>query len=184
MQIKETGFDGLVEFIPNVFNDSRGWFYEFYKESTFKRLGVQMSFPQENLSFSQKGVVRGLHFQLPPYAQAKLATVISGKVLDVVVDLRKGSKTFGQVYECQLDSTRRNMLLVPEGFAHGFAALEDSIFFYKCSNVFHKESESGVLWNDPQLNIQWPVDNPIVSEKDKLLPTFEQLVINSVISRN
>ena len=184
MQIKETGFDGLVEFIPNIFNDSRGWFYEFYKENTFKQLGVQLSFPQENLSFSQKGVVRGLHFQLPPYAQAKLATVISGKVLDIVVDLRKNSKTFGQVYECQLDSTRRNMLLVPEGFAHGFAALEDSIFFYKCSSVFHKESESGVLWNDPQLNIQWPVDNPIVSEKDKLLPTFEQLMINSVISRN
>lgn len=184
MQIKETGFDGLVELIPNVFHDSRGWFFEFYKETTLKQFGIQMKFPQENMSFSQKGVIRGLHFQRPPYAQAKLATVISGKVLDVVVDLRKTSKTFGEVYVCELDSIKKNMLLVPEGFAHGFAALEDTIFFYKCSNVFHKESESGVLWNDPHLNIQWPVDEPIVSDKDKLLPTFEELLINSVISRN
>lgn len=184
MQIKETGFDGLVELIPNVYHDSRGWFFEFYKESTLKQFDIQMKFPQENMSFSQKGVIRGLHFQLPPYSQAKLATVISGKVLDVVVDLRKTSKTFGQVYLCELDSRRKNMLLVPEGFAHGFAALEDTIFFYKCSNVFHKESESGLLWNDPYLNIQWPVTEPIVSDKDKLLPTFEELLINSVISRN
>src|SRR5690606_41123433 len=127
--------------------------------------------------------VRGLHFQRPPYAQAKLATVISGSVLDVVVDLRTGSPTFGQVYECQLDAKRKNMLLVPEGFAHGFAALEDSIFFYKCSNVFDKPSESGILWNDPKLDIKWPVENPIVSEKDQLLPTFEELLRNSVISR-
>lgn len=184
MQIKETGFDGLVELTPDIFPDSRGWFYEFYKESTLKRFGIDRKFPQENLSFSKKGVIRGLHFQLPPFAQAKLATVISGRVLDVVVDLRAASKTFGKVYVCPLDSVRRNMLLVPEGFAHGFAALEDSIFFYKCSNVFNKPSESGLLWNDPQLNIQWPVAEPIVSEKDKLLPTFEELLRNSVILRN
>jgi len=184
MQLKETGFDGLVELIPNVFHDDRGWFFEFYKESTFRQLGIDMKFPQENLSFSQKGVIRGLHFQLPPFAQAKLATVISGCVLDVVVDLRKGSKTFGQVYECQLDSKRKNMLLVPEGFAHGFAALEDSIFSYKCSNVFDKPSECGILWKDPHLNIQWPVKDPIVSEKDKLLPTFTELLRNSVISQD
>jgi dTDP-4-dehydrorhamnose 3,5-epimerase len=184
MQIKETGFEGLVELTPHLYYDDRGWFYEFYKDSTLKEFGIDMNFPQENLSFSQKGVVRGMHFQLPPYGQAKLATVISGTVLDVVADLRKGSKTFGQIYACQLDSRRKNMLMVPEGFAHGFAALEDSIFFYKCSNVFHKPSESGVVWNDPDLNIQWPVDDPIVSEKDKLLPTFEKLLRNSVISRN
>jgi dTDP-4-dehydrorhamnose 3,5-epimerase len=184
MQIKQTGLDGLVELTPNIFYDDRGWFYEFFKDSTFKELGIVGPFPQENLSFSQKGVIRGLHLQLPPFAQAKMATVISGRVLDVVADLRKGSKTFGQVYTCELDSRRRNMLMVPEGFAHGFAALEDSIFYYKCSNVFHKPSESGVVWNDPQLNIQWPVAEPIVSEKDKLLPTFEKLLRNSVISRN
>jgi dTDP-4-dehydrorhamnose 3,5-epimerase len=184
MQIKETGFDGLVELTPRIFNDDRGWFYEFYKESTLKQFGIEREFPQENLSFSQKGVIRGLHFQLPPFSQAKLATVISGSVLDVVVDLRKGSRTFGQAYVCQLDSVRKNMLMVPEGFAHGFATLEDSIFFYKCSNVFHKPSESGILWNDPQLNIQWPINEPVVSEKDKLLPTLEELLRNSVISRN
>ncbi len=184
MQVKETGFDGLVELIPTVYHDDRGWFFEFYKEPTLKLFGIDHKFPQENLSFSKKGVIRGLHFQLPPYAQIKLATVLSGCVIDIVVDLRKGSKTFGQVYECQLDSRRKNMLLVPEGFAHGFAALEDSIFFYKCGNVFNKQSESGILWNDPGLNIQWPIKEPIVSDKDKLLPTFEELLRNSVISRN
>src|SRR5690606_6424242 len=135
--------EGLVELIPNLYHDDRGWFFEFYKEPTLRELGIDCKFPQENLSFSQKGVIRGLHFQRAPYAQAKLATVISGSVLDVVVDLRRGSATFGQVYACQLDATRKNMLLVPEGFAHGFAALEDTIFFFKCSNLFHKASESG-----------------------------------------
>ncbi len=184
MQVKETGFDGLVELIPDVYRDTRGWFFEFYKESTLKQVGIDRSFPQENISFSRKGVIRGLHFQRAPHAQAKLATVISGSVLDVVVDLRQGSKTFGKIYECQLDSEKKNMLMVPEGFAHGFAALEDSIFFYKCSHPFHKASESGILWNDSVLNIQWPVKEPIVSDKDKVLPTFEELLRNSVISRN
>ena len=184
MQMKKTGFDGLVELNPDIYPDDRGWFYEFYKESTLKRLGIEKKFPQENLSFSKKGVIRGLHFQQAPFEQAKLATVISGSVLDVVVDLRRGSKTFGQVYLCQLDAVRRNMLLVPEGFAHGFAELEDSIVFYKCSNVYDKPSESGIVWNDHQLNIQWPVTTPIISAKDKLLPTFEELLRNSVISRN
>ena len=184
MQLKETGFDGLVELTQEIYPDDRGWFYEFYKESTLKKLGIDRKFPQENLSYSRKGVVRGLHFQRAPYEQAKLATVISGSVMDVVVDMRSKSATFGKVYLCKLDSDKRNMLLVPEGFAHGFAALEDTIFYYKCSNVFDKPSESGIVWNDPQLNIEWPVTNPIVSEKDKLLPTFEELLRNSVISRN
>ncbi|HEY9490203.1 MAG TPA: dTDP-4-dehydrorhamnose 3,5-epimerase [Chryseosolibacter sp.] len=184
MQVKETGIDGLIELIPDIYRDSRGWFYEFYKDSTLKQFGIDQNFPQENMSFSEKNVIRGLHFQRDPFAQAKLATVISGSVLDVVVDLRKDSKTFGKVYECKLDSIRRNMLMVPEGFAHGFAALEDTIFFYKCSNVYDKQSESGIIWNDLKLNIQWPIENPIVSDKDKLLPTFEELLRNSVISRN
>ena len=184
MQAKETGFDGLVELFPDVFHDSRGWFLEFYKESTLKNLGIDIRFPQENLSFSQKGVIRGLHFQRAPHAQAKLVTVLSGSVLDVVVDIRPESRTFGQVYLCKLDSKRKNMLMVPEGFAHGFAALEDSMFYYKCSHVYNKASESGILWNDPQLNIQWPVSEPLVSDKDKLLPSFEELLRNSVISRN
>lgn len=184
MQVKETGFDGLVELFPDIFHDNRGWFLEFYKESTLKSAGIDLHFPQENLSFSQKGVIRGLHFQRAPHAQAKLVTVLSGSVLDVVVDLRANSLTFGKVYLCKLDSAQKNMLMVPEGFAHGFAALEDSIFYYKCSSVYNKASESGIVWNDPDLNIQWPVSEPLVSDKDKVLPSFEELLRNSVISRN
>ena len=183
MQVKTTGFEGLVEIIPNVFEDDRGWFYEFYKEETFKKHNINYSFVQENQSFSKKGVVRGLHLQLPPYAQAKLVTVISGKVLDVVVDLRKTSGTYKQVYYCLLESDRRNMLLIPEGFAHGFAALEDSIFFYKCSKVYNRESETGIRWNDPQLDINWRIENPVLSPKDSALPVLADLLENSVISQ-
>lgn len=183
MQIKQTGFDGLVQLVPDIFHDERGWFFELYKETALKEFGIDMGFPQENLSYSRKGVIRGLHFQRAPHAQAKLAAVISGRVVDVVADLRKGSPTFGKTYVCELDSASRKMLLVPEGFAHGFAALEDSVFFYKCSNVFHKPSESGIVWNDRTLGIDWPVADPIVSEKDRVLPTFEELLRNSVISR-
>lgn len=184
MQIIQTGIEGLVEIIPAVFNDDRGWFFEFYKADSFINNGITYNFVQENQSFSKKGVIRGLHMQLEPHAQAKLVSVISGKVLDVVADLRAGSKTFGKVYYCELDAARHNMLMVPEGFAHGFAALEDSIFFYKCSNLYNKESETGVAWNDPQLKIDWRVSNPIISEKDRILPTLDELLRKSVISRD
>lgn len=182
MQVKTTGFEGLIEIFPDIFKDDRGWFYEFYKEETFKKHHIDYSFVQENQSFSKKGVVRGLHFQRPPYAQAKLVTVLTGKVLDVVVDLRPSSKTFKQIYYCVLESSKRNMLMVPEGFAHGFSALEDSIFFYKCSNVYNRQSESGIRWNDPELNINWGVDNPIISAKDSELPVLAELLENSMIS--
>jgi dTDP-4-dehydrorhamnose 3,5-epimerase len=181
MQVKTTGFEGLIEIFPDVFEDDRGWFYEFYKVETFKKHHINYSFVQENQSFSKKGVVRGLHFQRDPYAQAKLVTVLTGKVLDVVVDLRPKSKTFKHIYHCLLDSSKRNMLMIPEGFAHGFSALEDSIFFYKCSNVYNRESESGIRWNDPELNINWKVENPIVSAKDSALPAMAELLENSVI---
>lgn len=184
MQVKETGIDGLVEIIPSIYNDERGWFYEFFNKSTFEKAGIATHFVQENTSFSKKGVIRGLHFQQQPHEQGKLVTVLMGSVLDVVVDLRKGSETFGQVYYCELDSTKRNMLMVPKGFAHGFAALEDSYFFYKCTNLYNKPAESGIVWNDPHLNIQWPLKNPIVSEKDRVLPTWEELLGKSVISQN
>jgi dTDP-4-dehydrorhamnose 3,5-epimerase len=184
MQVVETPIQGLVEVIPTLFADDRGWFYEFYKPETFKAAGIEYDFLQENQSFSVKGVVRGLHFQKEPYAQAKLVTALTGKVLDVVIDLRPASKTFGQVYYCLLDSKKRNMLMVPDGFAHGFAALEDAIFYYKCSNVYNKASESGIVWNDPHFNIDWQVKDPIVSEKDQQLPTFEELLRKSVISRD
>src|SRR5690606_2596333 len=184
MQVIETTIQGLVEIVPTLFHDDRGWFYEFYKEKDFRGAGIEYNFVQENQSFSKAGVVRGLHFQNAPFAQAKLATVLHGKVLDVVVDLRPASKTFGQVYSCVLDSKKRNMLMVPEGFAHGISALEDSLFLYKCSNVYNKGAESGILWNDPQLNIDWRVQNPIVSDKDQLLPTLDELLRKSVISRD
>ena len=119
--------------------------------------------------------------QLSPFAQAKLASVLTGKVLDVVVDLRQGSKTFGKVYQYILDSQTRNMLMVPEGFAHGFAALEDTIFSYKCSRPYNRTSETGVIWNDTDLNIDWQVSNPILSQKDQLLPTLADLLRKSVI---
>jgi dTDP-4-dehydrorhamnose 3,5-epimerase len=182
MQVKETGIEGLVEIIPAIYHDNRGWFYEFFNENTFQQANIMPNFVQENTSFSKKGVIRGLHFQKPPYAQAKLVTVHSGKVLDVVVDMRKHSKTFGKSYSCVLDDVRRNMILVPEGFAHGFAALEDSVFYYKCTNFYNKPSEGGIVWNDPDLKIQWPFTNPVVSDKDQVLPTFAELVRNSVIS--
>jgi len=183
MQVETTSFEGLIEIYPDVFEDERGWFYEFYKEETFKKHHIHYSFRQENQSFSKKGVIRGLHFQRNPYAQAKLVTVLTGKVLDVVVDLRPGSKTFKKVFSCVLDSRKRNMLMIPEGFAHGFSALEDSVFFYKCSNVYNKASESGIRWNDPELNIEWKVSNPIVSEKDSELPLMAELIENSVTSQ-
>lgn len=185
MEIKQTGMEGLLEIIPPVYHDSRGWFFEFYRDDVFAKHGITTeTFVQENMSFSKKGVVRGLHMQLEPHSQAKLVTVVQGSVLDVVVDLRAGSGTFGEVYYCLLESGKRNMLMVPRGFAHGFAALEDSIFFYKCSNRYHKASETGVLWKDPQLNIRWQVENPIISEKDQQLPTLDELLRKSVISRS
>lgn len=176
MTVRETGFEGLLEIFPTIFEDARGWFYETYNQNTFKANGIATTFVQENQSFSTKGVVRGLHLQKKPNEQAKLVTVITGKALDVVVDLRIPSKTFKQVYYCELDSIKRNYLLVPEGFAHGFAALEDTIFSYKCSNFYNKESEAGILWNDPQLKIDWQTTDPIVSEKDQQLQTLEQFL--------
>lgn len=181
MNVQETGIEGLLEIFPSVYHDTRGWFFEFYNEDTFRKHNIDYRFVQENHSFSVKGVIRGLHFQRPPYAQAKLVAVTKGKVLDVVVDIRSGSKTFGMVYYCILDSERRNMLMVPEGFAHGFSALEDTLFAYKCTNTYNREAEGGIVWNDPDLRIDWQVDNPIVSVKDSSLPTLAELMRKSVI---
>ncbi len=182
MEIKKTPINGLVEIIPKVFPDSRGWFIELYKDSLFSEFDPSIKFVQENLSFSKKGVIRGLHLQLEPFAQAKLVTVIYGKILDVVVDLRKGSDTFGNVFKCILDDDNHKILYVPAGFAHGFSALEDSYFYYKCTNTYHPKHESGIKWNDLQLNIDWQISNPIISKKDQGLPSLEDLLIKSVIS--
>jgi len=175
MQIRETSIEGLVEIFPRVFKDDRGLFFESYNEGSFEKMGLPTNFVQDNQSFSIKGVVRGLHFQKAPFAQGKLVRVISGRVLDVAVDIRPESPTVGKYELFELRSDINNMAYVPEGFAHGFVALEDSVFSYKCTNIYNKESESGILWNDPELGIDWGVENPIVSEKDIILPTFREL---------
>lgn len=174
MKIVETKIKGLYEIETNVFGDERGYFFESYRKNTFEQLGINTDFVQDNESFSVKGTLRGLHFQAEPFAQAKLVRVSLGKVLDVAVDLRKSSPTFGQYHSVILDAKKHNLLLIPKGFAHGFLALEDTVFSYKCSNYYNKSSEDGILWNDTELNIDWQIDQPIVSEKDKLLPTFAQ----------
>ena len=171
MNIKKAGNNGLIEIQPRVFGDSRGYFFESFNQQKFNQLGINTEFVQDNQSFSTKNVLRGLHFQKYPYEQAKLVRVITGKVLDVVVDIRKDSPTFGNYYKYVLDSKLNNMLFIPEGFL----ALEDSVFFYKCNQFYHKESESGILWNDPDLNINWGIENPIVSNKDQQLLSFETI---------
>jgi len=172
MKIIETGFEGLYELEPNVFGDDRGYFFESFRKNTFQELGINEDFIQDNESFSVKGTLRGLHYQAAPHAQAKLVRISLGKVLDVALDIRKDSPTYGKHHTVLLEATRHNMFLVPAGFAHGFLALEDSIFNYKCSNYYNKEAEGGVLWNDPALGIDWQVSSPIVSDKDQVLPTF------------
>ena len=183
MRVLPTGLEGVVEIIPDVFHDERGWFFEFYKAESFLKENLSWTFVQDNISFSKKDVIRGMHMQVAPHDQAKLVTVIQGKVLDVVADLRKGSATFGKTYQCVLDDTRHNMLMIPEGFAHGFAALEDTIFFYKTTASYHADAERGIVWNDPDLNIEWSVASPIISQKDLKLPLLSELLRKSVISR-
>ena len=175
-EIKQTSLPGVLEIFPRVFPDSRGYFFESFRQDWLDKMGVQESWVQDNQSFSQKGTVRGLHFQRGAHAQAKLVRVIAGKVLDVAVDLRKGSPTFGQVYSTILETEKNNLLYIPAGFGHGFSVLEDAVFVYKCSNYYHKDSEGGVLWSDPALGIDWQVAEPIVSEKDQILPSLEEFV--------
>lgn len=185
MEIKETPIKGLIELFPRIFEDERGLFFEAFHEKHLQEAGIEQRFVQDNQSFSVKGVLRGLHLQKGPFAQGKLVRVISGSALDVAVDLRPDSPTFGEHYLAELDAKRNNMLYIPEGFAHGFLALEDTVFFYKCTNYFNKASEAGIVWNDDILKINWPVDHPIVSEKDKLLPTFQEFIkahLNSIVS--
>jgi dTDP-4-dehydrorhamnose 3,5-epimerase len=174
MKVSHTPIEGLFEIHPVIFKDDRGYFFEAFRKETLLDRGIDKDWVQENQSFSKAGAIRGLHFQNHPHAQAKLVKVFSGKVLDVVVDLRKGSKTYGMVFSKVLDDLNHNMLYIPEGFAHGFSVLEDAVFFYKCSNYYNKESEGGVIWNDPVLNIDWQVKSPIISAKDQILPTFEE----------
>jgi dTDP-4-dehydrorhamnose 3,5-epimerase len=161
---------------PRVFQDERGLFFESFQQETFNDLiGRKLTFVQENESISKKGVIRGLHFQNPPHAQGKLVRVIKGSVLDVAVDIRKDSITYGKSISVVLTSENRRQLWIPEGFAHGFVALEeDTIFQYKCTNYYNKASEDALLWNDSTLAIDWKIDQPILSPKDEIAPTFDQ----------
>jgi dTDP-4-dehydrorhamnose 3,5-epimerase len=177
MEIIKTGIPDLYIVKPRVFEDHRGYFFESYNKQAFLSNGIDQNFVQDNESKSGKHVLRGLHFQKPPFAQGKLVRVIKGAVLDVAVDLRKSSPTYGKWASIELSEHNKLMYWIPPGFAHGFVTLEDdTIFFYKCTNVYNKESEGSILWNDPDLNIDWGVDDPILSEKDKtgpLLKDFE-----------
>ncbi|GAB2613137.1 dTDP-4-dehydrorhamnose 3,5-epimerase [Emticicia sediminis] len=175
MEFRKTSIEGLIEIYPRIFGDARGHFFESYRQDIFAQNGIPFQFVQDNQSFSTAGVLRGLHFQKAPFSQGKLVRVVTGKVIDVAVDIRPNSPTFGKYEKFILDATLQNMVYVPEGFAHGFAALEDSIFSYKCTNNYNKASEGGIIWNDPDLNIDWGIKNPNVSEKDLELTTFKDL---------
>ncbi|WP_412559603.1 dTDP-4-dehydrorhamnose 3,5-epimerase [Winogradskyella sp. MIT101101] len=177
MIIKETKLKGCYTLQPKVFEDKRGYFIESYNENVFKKaLGKNINFVQDNESQSSKGVLRGLHYQTGEFAQAKLVRVIKGKVLDIAVDLRQNSLTFGEHVSAILSEENKTQLFIPRGFAHGFLVLEDNtIFSYKCDNFYNKESETGVIYNDKDLNIDWkyPESELILSEKDLLLPSFK-----------
>ena len=171
----------LIE--PEIFPDARGFFLEAYKQEDFKNAGIEKPLVQINHSQSQKGVLRGLHYQLNPKAQSKLVYVIFGEIFDVAVDIRKGSRTFGKWVGLKLDSKGKKMLYIPEGFAHGFCVLSDTAeIIYLCSNEYSAQNERGIIWNDSNLNIAWPLKQPILSQKDSGYPTLEKAEINYVIN--
>jgi dTDP-4-dehydrorhamnose 3,5-epimerase len=176
MEFRETKIKGLFEITPKVFHDERGYFFETFSDRLFKSHVADVNFVQDNQSYSTKGVLRGLHLQKPPFAQGKLVRVISGSVIDVAVDIRLGSPTFGQYESFLLTAEKQNMVYVPEGFAHGFATIEDAVFTYKCTNYYDKASETGIIFNDPELNIDWGIENPLVSEKDLELPSLKEFL--------
>ncbi|MBQ3034053.1 MAG: dTDP-4-dehydrorhamnose 3,5-epimerase [Deferribacterales bacterium] len=176
MNIIKTDIDGLLIIEPKIFNDSRGYFFESYTKSRYSSLGIGADFVQDNESSSSYGVVRGLHYQLPPYSQSKLVRVIYGNVLDVAVDLRRQSPTFGRYFSVELSHENKRQLFIPKGFAHGFAVLsERAVFAYKCDNYYAPEYERGILFNDPSLSIDWkiPAEKMIISDKDRKYPNFE-----------
>ena len=168
MIFKQMAIEGVIEIQPTIFGDERGIFFRIVSPTIIHRPWIAVEFVQDNQSFSHHGVLRGLHFQKPPYTQGKLVSVVKGAVLDVVVDLRSKSPTYGHHISIVIsEEKQQNKLWIPEGFAHGFLTLEDNtIFQYKCTNYYHKDSEATLLWNDPALNINWDIENPLISEKD------------------
>jgi len=177
MEIIKTPLEGLLVIKPRVFGDDRGYFFESWSKQSFTEIGLDLDFVQDNQSLSAKGVLRGLHFQNPPYAQGKLVRVIKGAVLDIAVDIRKDSPTYGQHFSVELSEKNKTIVWIPPGFAHGFLTFEDNtIFTYKCTGVYNKESEGALLWNDEDLNINWKVNDPLVSEKDLVAGNFKDFV--------
>jgi dTDP-4-dehydrorhamnose 3,5-epimerase len=178
MTIVETGFKDMLVLQPNVYNDSRGYFMESYNYQTLAKSGLNYSFVQDNQSFSEKGVLRGLHFQKNPYAQTKLVRVLSGRILDVVVDLRADQPTYRKSFGLELSDDNRKQLLVPKGFAHGFVVLSETAqVLYKCDEYYHKASEGGIRFDDPELSIDWFLkkEDLIISDKDLELPYLKNL---------
>jgi dTDP-4-dehydrorhamnose 3,5-epimerase len=181
MKVAKTEIEGLLIIELDVFGDDRGFFVETYNKERYIKNGIDVEFVQDNLSKSVKGVLRGLHFQKPPFAQGKLVQVISGSVLDVAVDIRRGSETFGEWVSVELSEKNKKQFWIPEGFAHGFVALEDdTIFSYKCTNLYNKESEGAIMWNDNDLDIDWQlekygINEPIISDKDRENVIFQNI---------
>jgi dTDP-4-dehydrorhamnose 3,5-epimerase len=177
LKITTTPIDGLLVIEPQIFKDSRGYFFESYNQDKMKAAGIVLSFVQDNQSLSQMGAVRGLHFQAAPFEQGKLVRVVAGAVRDVVVDIRKNSPTYGQHFSIDLSAENQLMFWIPPGFAHGFETLENNtVFLYKCTNMYDKNSEGGLLWNDPAIGIKWQTSDAIVSEKDQILPLLKDFV--------
>ncbi len=175
MKIHETGIANLYVIETKVFFDERGYFFESYNEAKYKEQGLDYNFIQDNQAKSQYGVIRGLHFQKGEYAQAKLIRVLSGKILDVAVDIRKNSPTYGKVFSVELSDENKKQLLIPRGFAHGYSVLTDeAVVEYKCDNIYMPSADGGIKYNDKELNVNWeiPKEKQIVSEKDKLNPNF------------
>ena len=175
MPFLQTDFQGLLIFEPVVLEDSRGYFYESYNEKTCREAGLNVNFVQDNQAKSVYGVVRGMHYQLEPYGQAKFIRVLNGMILDVVVDIRKGSPAFGKVFSIELSAENRKQLFIPQGFAHGYSVLSETAeVFYKCDQFYHRETEGGIIFNDAKLNINWgiPADKIIISAKDRVHPGF------------
>jgi dTDP-4-dehydrorhamnose 3,5-epimerase len=183
MTIRESPLPGLLIIEPKVFEDSRGYFFESFNRRILLDAGVEAHFVQDNQSLSQYGVLRGLHYQLDPFAQSKLVRVLEGSVWDVAVDIRKDSPTFGQCFGIELSAENRLQLFIPHGFAHGFAVTSQSaVFFYKCDSFYNPEAERGIRYNDPALGIQWPIPagEAIISSKDKILPLFKDANMNFI----
>jgi len=172
---EQTAIHGLILVKPKVFGDQRGFFKELFKASDFEQVGLPARFCQDNLSFSRRGVLRGLHYQLPPHAQGKLVTCLQGEIYDVALDLRRSSPTFGRWLAVHLSGENHQLLYLPPGLAHGFQVLsEEALVFYKCTAEYAPEAEAGVIWNDPELAIPWPLSPPVLSERDQRWPSFRE----------